>query len=157
MIQISELLLKNNDEEIFLAIQKESEFSFDSFIWGYHAYKETWQNLKITVWVCEDGNKHDESSGFRGYLAHLLSPSPKNRKSPNPKFLIFQEKELLDSKIKKCLIYLEMQPFIFQPKLKNKKQVHPKKISYTSRNGNPEKINIFSKESFSYISGNRNP
>ena len=66
------------------------------------------QNLKIAVWVCEDGNKHDKSSGFRGYLAHLLSPSPKNRKSPNPKFLIFQEIELLDSKIKKCLIYLEM-------------------------------------------------
>ena len=66
------------------------------------------QNLKIAVWVCEDGNKHDKSSDFRGYLAHLLSPSPKNRKSPNPKFLIFQEIELLDSKTKKCLIYLEM-------------------------------------------------
>ena len=42
MIQISELLLKNNDAEIFLAIQKERQFSFDSFIWGYHVYKETW-------------------------------------------------------------------------------------------------------------------
>ena len=47
------------------------------------------QNLKITVWVCEDGNKHDKSSGFRDYLAHLLSPNPKNRKSPNLKFLTF--------------------------------------------------------------------
>ena len=43
----------------------------------------------ITVWVCKDGNKHDKSSGFRDYLAHLLSPNPKNRKSPNPKFVTF--------------------------------------------------------------------
>ena len=109
MIQISELLLKNNDKEIFLAIQEERQFSFDSFIWGYHAYKETWTpKFGDNSLGCEDGNKHDKSSGFRGYLAHPLSPSPKNRKSPNPKFLIFQEIELLDSKIKKCLIYLEI-------------------------------------------------
>ena len=40
IIQISELLLKNIDEEISLVIQKEKQFSIDSFIRGYHAYME---------------------------------------------------------------------------------------------------------------------
>ena len=48
--------------------------------------------------------------------------------------------ELSSSKIKKFLIYQEME------------------LSYILGNGNPEKIlYIFSKESFSYISGNGNP
>ena len=45
-IQISELLLKKIDEEISLIIQKEKQFSFDSFIRGYHLYMEIW-TLKV--------------------------------------------------------------------------------------------------------------
>ena len=58
IIQISELLLKNIDEEISLVIQKEKQFSFDSFIRGYHAYMEIWtpkvgdDSLYLK---CEDG------------------------------------------------------------------------------------------------------
>ena len=38
------------------------------------------------------------------------------------------------------------------------KKIHPEEISYTSGNGNPDKVSyIFSKENFSYISENRNP
>ena len=64
---------------------------------------------------------------------------------------------------------------LFRPSLKNKKKIHPKKISYTllliffgifskesccyvSGNGKPKKVYyIFFKESFSYISGNGSP
>ena len=43
----------------------------------------------------------------------------------------------------------------FQPKFE---KIHSGKVSYTSGNGNPEKIShMFSKESFSYNSGNGNP
>ena len=37
------------------------------------------------------------------------------------------------------------------------KKITPTKISYTSGKEAPEKLLIFSKESFSYISGNGNP
>ena len=62
------------------------------------------------------------------------------------KFLMFQEIETL----KNLLIFQEA---IFPAK---KKKIHPEKVSYTSRNGNPQKIpHNFSKENYSYISGNR--
>ena len=58
----------------------------------------------------------------------FLGPSSKNKKNPPRKnFLIFQEMELSDSKIKKYLIFSqkkaflifpEMEPCTFQPKLK---------------------------------------
>ena len=38
IIQISELLLKNNNEKIFLVIQNEKQFSFDLFIREHHVY-----------------------------------------------------------------------------------------------------------------------
>ena len=40
IIQISELLLRNIDQETSLVIQNEKQFSFDSFIPGYHTYIE---------------------------------------------------------------------------------------------------------------------
>ena len=44
-----------------------------------------------------------------------------------------------------------MESSTFQPKLKELKN-HPEKISYTSENGNPEKMShIFSKENFMYF------
>ena len=50
-----------------------------------------------------------------------------------------------------------MEPALLSPSSKNK-TIYLKKISYTSRNENPEKISyIFSKEGFSYIFGNGNP
>ena len=42
IIQVSELLLKNINEEISLVIQKENQFKFDSLIRGCHAYIEIW-------------------------------------------------------------------------------------------------------------------
>ena len=56
------------------------------------------------------------------------------------KFIIFQETETLQ----KSLLCREME--LFTPSSKNEKKMHPEKLSY-----------IFSNESFSYISGNRNP
>ena len=62
IIQISELLLKNNNEEVSLDIQKEKQILFDSFTWGFHAY------MKIRTSKVEDsslylkwenGNKHN--------------------------------------------------------------------------------------------------
>ena len=87
---------------------------------------------------------------------------------------MFQEKELSSSNIKKLLIFyyasenknLEKKiPFIsgnvkkaFYISQKKIKQIHPKNISYTSENGNQQKIfYVFSSESCSYILGSRNP
>ena len=42
IIQIFELVLKTIDAEISLVLQKEKQFSFDSFIGGYHTYIEIW-------------------------------------------------------------------------------------------------------------------
>ena len=46
----------------------------------------------------------------------------------------------------------------FLPQARKIKNIHPRKIFYTSGNKNPEKSSCsFYKESFSCISGNRNP
>ena len=58
-------------------------------------------------------------SGFKGYLADFLSPSPKNKTNAHSKkFLIFREMEFPDSQIKIFLIFPEMVPCSFHPKLK---------------------------------------
>ena len=61
--------------------------------------------------------------------------------------LVLNKKILICSQKKVFLIFPEMNPALFTPR----------KISYTSGNGNPEKASfIFSKESFYYILGNGN-
>ena len=135
-------------------------------------------------------------------VAHLLSPSSKNKKSPLWKssyiflyfrkwkflaliikkflyFLIFWETETLkkipisgSANPNKLLLFQEMK--LFSPSSKNKK-IHSEKVSNTLilksflyflkrklflyfRERKPHKISqIVSKESFRYISGNRNP
>ena len=66
------------------------------------------------------------------------------------KFFIFQETE--NGKPEKLIIFREME--IFNPSSKNKK-IHPEKISYGSRNGNPtpppKKIPLFQEKELSYI------
>ena len=65
--------------------------------------------------------------------------------------------KLSHSKIKKFLIFPEMEPYTYQPSSKNKK-IHTEKFPCTSGNKNPEKTcYIFSKERCPYISGNRKP
>lgn len=61
---ISEILLKNNKKEIALIIEKENQFSFGSFVWGYDAYTEIWTpNIRGDSFYlkCENENKHDKS------------------------------------------------------------------------------------------------
>ena len=63
IIQMSELLLQNIDEEISLVIPKEKQFSNDSFIRGYHAYMEIWTPIvrgDSLYLKCEDCNKHNK-------------------------------------------------------------------------------------------------
>ena len=60
--------------------------------------------------------------------------------------------KLFDSKIKKFLTFLEMEPCTFSAQAR-KKKIYPERCFRTSGNENFEKIShIFSKESFSYIS-----
>ena len=66
---------------------------------------------------------------FRKY--NFLSPSPKNK-------TINSEMRLSDSKIKKFLIFPEMELALLNPSSKIKK-IHPKKISYVSGNRSHEK------------------
>ena len=74
--------------------------------------------------------------------------------------------EFFSSNIKKFLyflkrklsLYFQKNPTLFSPSTKNKKKIHPDKLSYTSGNGNPEKTSyIFLNESFSHILENGNP
>ena len=51
--QISELMLKNTEEEITLIIEIEKQFSLDSFIRGYKVEDDSLY-LK-----CEDENEHE--------------------------------------------------------------------------------------------------
>ena len=60
------------------------------------------------------------------------------------KILIFSQK-------KAFLIFPEMEPCTFQPKLKKLKKIHHKKISYTSGKGNPEKTYISGNGTFLYF------
>ena len=61
--QISDLLLKNIEEEITLIIKKGKQFSFNSFIRGCHAYMEI-STPKVgddSLYLkCVDGNEHDK-------------------------------------------------------------------------------------------------
>ena len=94
-------------------------------------------------------NLEKMSGGFKGYLTHFLRSNPKNKKSlPQEKLLIFREMKLSDSKIKRFLIFTEMELWTFQPKLKkkpnsNNKKNTPREFSYSSGNGNPQKLIIF--------------
>ena len=73
-------------------------------------------------------NLEKMSGGFKGYLAHFLSSNPKNKKSlPQEKLLIFREMKLSDSKIKRFLIFTEMELWTFQPKLKKNQTATTKK------------------------------
>ena len=66
--------------------------------------------------------------------------------------------ELSNSNIKKLLIYSKMKPCISQSKLKKlKKKSILRKFLMLQERKTPPKTYIFSKESCSYISGNRNP
>ena len=54
IIQISELLLKNNNEEVSLVIQKEKQILFDLFTRGFHAYMKI---LTSKIAVCIQNGK----------------------------------------------------------------------------------------------------
>ena len=51
--QISELMLKNTEEEITLIIEIEKQFSLDSFIRGYKVEDDS------LYLECEDENEHE--------------------------------------------------------------------------------------------------
>ena len=87
------------------------------------------------------------SSGFKSHLGHFLSPSPKNKKiHPEKKFLIVQEMELSSSNTKKIVIFPEMKPCTFQPKIKKLKKSTPRKFLILQETGNPKKFIIFSQK-----------
>ena len=41
-MSISEILFRNIDEKINIIVEKDYQFSFDSFVRGYHAYMDMW-------------------------------------------------------------------------------------------------------------------
>ena len=41
-MSISEILFRNTDEKINIIVEKDHQFSFDSFVRGYHAYMDMW-------------------------------------------------------------------------------------------------------------------
>ena len=97
------------------------------------------------------------SSGFKCYLLHFLSPSPKSKKMyPEKNSLHFGKWNFLTVRLKNFLNLRKWNPALLSPSSKNKKS-HPKKIFYISGNENVEKTSyVFSKGSFSYVSKNEN-
>ena len=73
-------------------------------------------------------------------IPHFLSTSPKNKK-----FLIFREMELSGFSIKKILIFPEMEPCTFQPKLK-KEIKHPRKFITLQETKAPKNFLYFLKK-----------
>ena len=62
---ISEILLRNFDEKINIIVEKDHQFSCNSFVGGYHAYMDVWtpnvgdENLYLEP---EDGNEYDKNA-----------------------------------------------------------------------------------------------
>ena len=60
-MSISEILLRNIDEKINIIVGKDHQFSFNSFVRGYHPYMDVWtpndgdENLYLES---EDGNEY---------------------------------------------------------------------------------------------------
>ena len=61
----SKILLRNIDEKINIIVEKDHQFSFNSFVRGYHAYMDVWtlnvgdENLYLGS---EDGNENDKNT-----------------------------------------------------------------------------------------------
>ena len=59
------ILLRNIDEKINIIVEKDHQFSFNSFVWGYHAYLDVWnpnvgdENLYLEP---EVGNEYDKNA-----------------------------------------------------------------------------------------------
>ena len=100
------------------------------------------------------------NSGFKGYLTHLINPSPKSKRNPptlppskKKNSLYFGKWNFLSLRLNLFLHFHKWNPELFNPNSKNKK-LHPKKISYSPGNGNPPKILMFSQKQnkiFSYF------
>ena len=64
-MSISEILLRNIDEKINIIVEKDHQFSFNSFVRGYHESMDVWtpnvgdENLYLEP---EDGNVYDKNA-----------------------------------------------------------------------------------------------
>ena len=64
-MSISDILLRNIDEKINIIVEKDHQFSFNSFVWGYHTYLDVWnpnvgdENLYLEP---EVGNEYDKNA-----------------------------------------------------------------------------------------------
>ena len=64
-ISISETFLRENDEKINIIVEKDHQFSFNSFVRGYHESMDVWtpnvgdENLYLEP---EDGNEYDKNA-----------------------------------------------------------------------------------------------
>ena len=116
------------------------------------------------------------SSGFKSHLAHFPAQAQKSKIYLFPKnSLYFRKWNFLALILKNFLYFLERKLFLYFLKIdfpyiflnetlhfshqaQEIKEIHPRRMFYTSGNGNPEKIYyIFPKEQLSYISGNGKP
>ena len=64
-MSISDILLRNIDEKINIIVERDHQFSFNSFVWRYHAYLDVWnpnvgdENLYLEP---EVGNEYDKNA-----------------------------------------------------------------------------------------------
>ena len=80
-MSISEILLRNTDEKIKIIIEKDHQFSFNSFVRGYHSYDE---NLYLEP---ESGNEYDKNAVAVIIDGKIGGQIPKNLSKTFKRFL----------------------------------------------------------------------
>ena len=58
-ISIPEILWKNIDEKMNIIVEEDNQFSFNSYVWGYHAYMDVWTpNVSDENLYLESGDRN---------------------------------------------------------------------------------------------------
>ena len=93
MSVIQEMLLKNIDQEIELILVKQKRYHLDSFVRGYHAYKDIW-TLKVGnenfCFKSESENQHDKFAVAILLEEKVVGHVPINLSKYSINFLKFQ-------------------------------------------------------------------
>ena len=105
-MSISEILLRNIDEKINIIVEKDHQFSFNSFVRGYHESMDVWtpnvgdENLYLEP---EDGNEYDKNAVVVIIDGKTGGHIPKNLSKTFKRFLTLPNCTIKCTVIGKCV------------------------------------------------------
>ena len=105
-MSISEILLRNIDEKINIIVEKDHQFSFNSFVRGYHESMDVWtpnvgdENLYLEP---EDGNEYDKNAVVVIIDGKTGGHIPKNLSKTFKRFLTLPNCTIKCTVIEKCV------------------------------------------------------